>query len=167
MLQCSKWLYTFPIREWWINHGNLIRLVRISERTGQTEYECRFNGTGIKLRSSFLETVQRGPKQRMRIKAASVPLINRIREYEDTDNWTIPFAFVRSVLGLSSHSSACDSHILRPCILSPPVFQRLVIPSQKRRQALSQRRVIIMPAAWKKYAEVCVSLKAFSSPRSI
>jgi len=35
--------------------------------------------------------MQRGPKQRMRIKAAGAPLINRIREYEDTDNWTIPF----------------------------------------------------------------------------
>lgn len=160
MLQCSKWLCAVPIREWWINHGNLIRLVRISGRTGRTEYECRFNGTGIKLRSPFLETMQRGPKQRMRIKAAGVPLINRIREYEDTDNWTIPFAFVRSLVYLS-HSSTCV--FIRICArVFCLLFQTLVIPfpptRPPKKKAGSQRRVIIMPAAGK---NICESLCPF------
>lgn len=162
MLQCSKWLYTFPIREWWINHGNLIRLVRISGRTGQTEYECRFNRTGIKLRSSFLETMQRGPKQRIRIKAAGVSLINRIREYEDTDNWTVPFAFTRSLVYLRIRII----HIFASVYFVSSCFRDSSFPPPKKEGRLSTTRHNYARSG-KKYAEVCIPLKAFSSPRSI
>lgn len=65
----------------------------------------------------------------MRIKAAGVSLINHIREYEDTDNWTIPFG---------PWSIFAFVHVwfiyLRPCILSPPVSEtRHSLPKKEGR----------------------------------
>lgn len=63
----------------------------------------------------------------MRIKAAGVPLINRIREYEDTDNWTIPFVSVRSLVFTFVHVQFIR---LRPCILS--LVSELAFPPKKK-----------------------------------
>lgn len=68
----------------------------------------------------------------MRIKAAGVPLINRIREYEDTDNWTIPFV---SLVFTFIHMQFIR---LRPCILS--LVSELAFPPKKKGIRLSTTR---------------------------
>lgn len=67
----------------------------------------------------------------MRIKAAGVSLINRIREYEDTDNWTIPFAFIRSLVYLRIRPRMI--HIFASVYFVSSCFRDSSFPPQKRR----------------------------------
>lgn len=67
-------------------------------------------------------------------KSRGVPLINRIREYEDTDNWTIPFARVRSLVYVLASAYVQISIFAPAC-----VCMCMCICLFQRRRRLAQR----------------------------